>query len=266
MAAPFTFVVPTVTVATENKRSAFQLKPDQIKIIEMVATIIINGTERIKLLKDQVARSTLVLDKLLSVSDILLAASDAYMKYLPRATQQRLHTAMFMLKAELIALWKWVQEPIYVPGDVKVEKVPPLPAQPEIDGKDSTSPTEGTIRMVDMTANMLIRTLTRYRTHYKDPVTRHMMVLDKFLIFTDMIMGQVDANVVELTPSLQEKCLTAMAFVSEELTALSDCIQQPLLSPDHPIGNKDMQASIASAEAAVKKLGSLSKIRSLNED
>ncbi len=95
-----------------------------------------------------------------------------------------------------------------------------------------------------------INTTERYR-RLKDPVARHTAVLDKFLLLTDIAAAVFEAHmessewVGQLPEALRLKCLKAVTDVKEELTALSEWVQHPVYSPDHPVGNATMKTAAA---------------------
>lgn len=73
----------------------------------------------------------------------------------------------------------------------------------------------------------------------KDPVTRHILFLEKLLAIKDIFIAALEN--VEMAEETKYRSQKLCTIIDEEVESLIDWIQQPIYSPDHPIGNNMMK-------------------------
>ena len=73
----------------------------------------------------------------------------------------------------------------------------------------------------------------------KDPVTRHILFLEKLLAVKDIFVASLDA--IPMTEDTKIRSQKLCTTINGEVESLIDWIQQPIYSPDHPIGNSMMK-------------------------
>jgi hypothetical protein len=90
-----------------------------------------------------------------------------------------------------------------------------------------------------------INNMTRRYKSIPDPMLRHSLVLDKFLIFTDLMAGMMESKSENwnLPESLKIKMRCALENTRAELNSLSEWVISPIFSPSHPFGEKIMMTA-----------------------
>jgi hypothetical protein len=75
----------------------------------------------------------------------------------------------------------------------------------------------------------------------KDPMTRHILFLEKLLTITDVLVGMTTTHTVDLSGDLKIKIANVMVVFNQHTCSLLEWIQSPAYSPDHPVGNMMMK-------------------------
>ena len=73
----------------------------------------------------------------------------------------------------------------------------------------------------------------------RDPVTRHILFLEKLLSFKDVMMASLETIPMSKESKIRSEKLCAI--INGEVESLIDWIQQPIYSPDHAFGNSMMK-------------------------
>ena len=125
------------------------------------------------------------------------------------------------------------------------------------------------VDIADSFLNTLSRTSRRYR-NIKDPVLRHSMLLDKFLLLTDFLGGFVETKIATMCEQirlsgfirprddLKQRTDQVMNEMRQELEDLAEWVMHPCYAPDHPYGTmvKDACADTFAAGARRQSVGS----------
>lgn len=75
----------------------------------------------------------------------------------------------------------------------------------------------------------------------RDPVTRHIVFLEKLLMIQDVVLAGL--NNFGTTEDQEERVRNLAKEINDEIGSLIDWIQQPIYSPDHPVGAEMMKES-----------------------
>jgi hypothetical protein len=76
----------------------------------------------------------------------------------------------------------------------------------------------------------------------KDPMTRHIIFLEKLLTIQDVVVGTLNVYHVDMSDDLKIRIEKLMGLYNDEIDSLLDWIQSPIYDPSHPIGNAMMKA------------------------
>ncbi len=87
----------------------------------------------------------------------------------------------------------------------------------------------------------------------KDPVTRHTLFVEKISMLIDFCYSMLELRDKHLSPGLLVDIEKTIKNVDDDLNSLIEWIQQPIYSPNHPIGNKIMKEAEKRYEIENKK-------------
>lgn len=94
--------------------------------------------------------------------------------------------------------------------------------------------------LIDVILNIAENNLGRARK-IRDPVTRHVVFLEKILTVHDALIGMLNSSTIEMSDNSRIRIKNLCNILNEEVESLLDWIQQPTYSPDHPVGNTIMK-------------------------
>jgi len=104
---------------------------------------------------------------------------------------------------------------------------------------------------IEAVLNSVNNVLTRYR-ETDDPVLRHSMFIDKFMLLIEIVSGMSEAYSKCYNPQIRERLQSTITDVQKDLKDLSNWIRTPTYGPDHGFGHNDMRN--AEADFNCKKL------------
>lgn len=109
--------------------------------------------------------------------------------------------------------------------------------------------------MLDMILRILEKNMDRSRS-IKDPVTRFTLLVDKLCLSIDVIMSILESGHSKIPDDPKYKDLKSRMDkvglnINKDLNDLMSWIQQPVYSPDHPLGSDLMEKSKAHFENVV---------------
>jgi len=109
-----------------------------------------------------------------------------------------------------------------------------------------------------------LQNISKRRSGIKDPTNRFSRIVDKFTFFMEFVSNYSKAGISEMCKDLKEAGLEhddLKVLVAEtadkmmtEMYELEDWILDSAYAPDHPFGNKVMQAAGESVASAMSKL------------
>lgn len=94
--------------------------------------------------------------------------------------------------------------------------------------------------LIEAVLNSIDNILTRYR-ETDDPVLRHSMFVDKFMLLIEIASGMSEAFCKHYNPQVRKRLQSTIKDVQKDLKDLSDWIRTPTYGPDHGFGNNDMK-------------------------
>ncbi len=89
----------------------------------------------------------------------------------------------------------------------------------------------------------------------RDPVTRNIVFLEKLLTVGDICIGALNTYGVDFPEDLKIRSENVTKLINTQIEGLIDWIQQPIYSPDHPIGNMMMKESEKSFRSSGESYG-----------
>ena len=102
--------------------------------------------------------------------------------------------------------------------------------------------------MMESIVGSLERILNR-NFEVKDPVSRYIMFLDKLYMFIDISMSMSEAYIKygnkedEISTDFVVRINNLAISIQKEMKMLSNWIQNPIYSPDHPLGKMMMESA-----------------------
>ena len=119
-------------------------------------------------------------------------------------------------------------------ADIVVEKTPEQIAQEQS--------LQAKVKMVETIVSVYSKQQSR-RARCVDPVTQHILFLDRLCLIPDIISAGIESLMVGIPDELKDKVQDMNNDISNNIGNLIEWIQMPQYAPDHPIGNKLMQES-----------------------
>lgn len=110
------------------------------------------------------------------------------------------------------------------------------------DEKRKQDDIEHTENIVASIVNVIDNSFDRI-SKYNDPVTKHIVFVDKIIMFLDFMNSMVKSEINNINPILIDKLNKSFDKIRKQFDLLTDWIQSPHYDPDHPYGKKLMELS-----------------------
>ena len=228
----------------ENKVSKWM--QDNEFIVHMLTNVVLNMGARTRTIYTEPAtRCSVIVEKLFTMIDVATAYFEARLMSMPKDKRATCRQALTMVTDELLNLALWIQDPSLKAPPIALASV----SVEEPESVEDAKVSDAELALAEYFALGIINTLTRYRA-CRDPVTRYCLILDKPLLVIEHLMGMSQAFISKMTPQAGDRCQKAINYVKEDLTFLSEWIQQPVHSPDHHVGKEVMQQAAKSFDTA----------------
>lgn len=107
----------------------------------------------------------------------------------------------------------------------------------------TAKPTKMDTQLMQTVLGLMERDFIRQQS-IRDPMTRHIVFLEKLCLLTDMAMAAFEnaaQSLPEENADLKRRLESVLANTNDRIMGLIDWIQQPSYGPDHPVGQQEME-------------------------